>query len=54
MNSFIYTLYPKRYLNSLEKKLQRLGQEKKIDLEMFLITRLILEFTLFIVLVLVS
>lgn len=53
MNSFIYTLYPKRYLNSLEKKLQRLGQEKKIDLEMFLITRLILEFTLFIVLLLV-
>ena len=48
MNSFIYMLYPKRYINSLEKKFKRLGSSNKIDINIFLITRLILEFILFI------
>ena len=52
MNSFIYMLYPKRYINSLEKKLKRLGSSNKIDINIFLITRLILEFILFILLLL--
>ena len=50
MNSFIYMLYPKRYINSLEKKFKRLGSSNKIDINIFLITRLILEFILFILL----
>ena len=53
MNSFIYMLYPKRYINSLEKKFKRLGSSNKIDINIFLITRLILEFILFILLLLI-
>ncbi len=53
MNSFIYMLYPKRYINSLEKKFKRLGSSNKIDINIFLITRLILEFIIFILLLLI-
>ena len=48
MNNFVKTLYPKKYLHSLNKKIRRLGIDNKMNLDSFLITRLLIEFILFI------
>ena len=53
MNNFVKTLYPKKYLLSLNKKIRRLGIDNKMNLDSFLITRLLIEFILFIGLLLI-
>lgn len=53
MNNFVKTLYPKKYLHSLNKKIRRLGIDNKMNLDSFLITRLLIEFILFIGLLLI-
>ena len=53
MNNFVKTLYPKKYLLSLNKKIKRLGIDNKMNLDTFLLTRLLIEFALFIGLLLI-
>lgn len=53
MNNFVKVLYPKKYLVNLNKKIKRLGINNKIRIDTFLITRLLLEFIIFIVLLLI-
>ena len=52
MNNFVKVLYPKKYLVNLNKKIRRLGINNKIRIDTFLITRLLMEFIIFIVLLL--
>lgn len=53
MNNFVKVLYPKKYLVDLNKKIRRLGINNKIRIDTFLITRLLMEFIIFIVLLLI-
>ena len=53
MNNFINSVYPKKYLDDLNSRLAKLGSESKISLSTFLISRLVIEFLLFIVLILI-
>ena len=53
MNNFVKVLYPKKYLVNLNKKIKRLGINNKIRMDTFLITRLLMEFIIFIVLLLI-
>ena len=53
MNNFVKVLYPKKYLVNLNKKIIRLGKDNKISIDTFLITRLLMEFIIFIVLLLI-
>ena len=53
MNNFVKVLYPKKYLVNLNKKIKRLGTNNKIRMDTFLITRLLMEFIIFIVLLLI-
>lgn len=53
MNNFVKVLYPKKYLVNLNKKIRRLGINNKISIDTFLITRLLMEFIIFIVLLLI-
>lgn len=53
MNNFVKVLYPKKYLINLNKKIRRLGINNKIRIDTFLITRLLMEFIIFIVLLLI-
>lgn len=53
MNNFVKVLYPKKYLFNLNKKIKRLGIDNKINIDTFLITRLLMEFIIFIVLLLI-
>lgn len=53
MNNFVKVLYPKKYLVNLNKKIKRLGINNKIRIDTFLITRLLMEFIIFIVLLLI-
>lgn len=53
MNNFVKILYPKKYLVNLNKKIKRLGIDNKIRIDTFLITRLLMEFIIFIVLLLI-
>lgn len=53
MNNFVKVLYPKKYLVNLNKKIIRLGKDNKISIDAFLITRLLMEFIIFIVLLLI-
>lgn len=53
MNNFVKVLYPKKYLVNLNKKIKRLGIDNKISIDTFLITRLSIEFIIFIVLLLI-
>lgn len=53
MNNFVKVLYPKKYLVNLNKKIKRLGIDNKIRIDTFLITRLLMEFIIFIVLLLI-
>lgn len=53
MNNFVKVLYPKKYLVNLNKKIKRLGTNNKIRIDTFLITRLLMEFIIFIVLLLI-
>lgn len=53
MNNFVKVLYPKKYLVNLNKKIRRLGINNKIRIDAFLITRLLMEFIIFIVLLLI-
>ncbi len=53
MNNFVKVLYPKKYLINLNKKIKRLGINNKIRIDTFLITRLLMEFIIFIVLLLI-
>lgn len=53
MNNFINSVYPKKYLDDLNSRLAKLGSETKISLSTFLISRLVIEFLLFIVLILI-
>ena len=53
MNNFVKVLYPKKYLGNLNKKIRRLGINNKIRIDTFLITRLLMEFIIFIVLLLI-
>lgn len=53
MNNFVKVLYPKKYLVNLNKKIKRLGIDNKINIDTFLITRLLMEFIIFIVLLLI-
>lgn len=53
MNSFVKVVYPKKYLLTLSKKIKRLGNENKMRIDTFLITRLLIEFIMFIGLLLI-
>ena len=53
MNNFVKVLYPKKYLVNLNKKIRRLGINNNIRIDTFLITRLLMEFIIFIVLLLI-
>lgn len=53
MNNFVKVLYPKKYLVNLNKKIKRLGIDNKIRIDTFLITRLLMEFIIFIGLLLI-
>ena len=53
MNSFVKVVYPKKYLLTLSKKIKRLGNENKLRIDTFLITRLLIEFVMFIGLLLI-
>lgn len=53
MNNFVKILYPKKYLVNLNKKIKRLGIDNKIRIDTFLITRLLMEFIIFIGLLLI-
>lgn len=53
MNNFVKVLYPNKYLVNLNKKIKRLGIDNKINIDTFLITRLLMEFIIFIVLLLI-
>lgn len=53
MNNFVKVLYPKKYLVNLNKKIRRLGINNKVRIDTFLITRLLMEFIIFIVLLLI-
>ena len=53
MNNFVKVLYPKKYLVNLNKKIRILGINNKIRIDTFLITRLLMEFIIFIVLLLI-
>lgn len=53
MNNFVKVLYPKKYLVNLNKKIKRLGIDNKIRIDNFLITRLLMEFIIFIGLLLI-
>ena len=53
MNNFVKVLYSKKYLVNLNKKIRRLGINNKIRIDTFLITRLLMEFIIFIVLLLI-
>ena len=53
MNSFVKVVYPKKYLRTLSKKIKRLGNENKMRIDTFLITRLLIEFVMFIGLLLI-
>lgn len=53
MNSFVKVIYPKKYLLTLSKKIKRLGNENKMRIDTFLITRLLIEFVMFIGLLLI-
>lgn len=53
MNNFVKVLYPKKYLINLNKKIKRLGINNKIRIDTFLITRLLMEFIIFIGLLLI-
>ena len=53
MNNFVKVLYPKKYLVNLNKKIKRLGINNKIRIDTFLTTRLLMEFIIFIVLLLI-
>lgn len=53
MNNFVKVLYPKKYLVNLNKKIIMLGKDNKISIDAFLITRLLMEFIIFIVLLLI-
>ena len=53
MNSFVKVVYPKKYLLTLSKKIKRLGNENKMRIYTFLITRLLIEFVMFIGLLLI-
>lgn len=53
VNNFINSVYPKKYLDDLNSRLAKLGSESKISLSTFLISRLVIEFLLFIVLILI-
>ncbi len=53
MNSFVKVIYPKKYLLTLNKKIKRLGSDNKMSMDTFLITRLLIEFILFISLLLI-
>ena len=53
MNNFVKVLYPKKYLVNLHKTLSRLGKDNKISIDTFLITRILMEFIIFIVLLLI-
>ena len=53
MNSFVKVVYPKKYLLTLSKKIKRLGNENKMRIDTFLITRLLIEFAMFIGLLLI-
>lgn len=53
MNSFVKVIYPKKYLLTLSKKIKRLGNENKMRIDTFLITRLLIEFAMFIGLLLI-
>lgn len=53
MNSFVKVVYPKKYLLTLSKKIKRLGNENKMRIDTFLITRLLIEFVMFIGLLLI-
>ena len=48
MNSFVKVIYPKKYLLTLSKKIKRLGNDNKMRIDTFLITRLLIEFVMFI------
>ena len=53
MNSFVKVIYPKKYLLNLSKKIKRLGNDNKMRIDTFLITRLLIEFVMFIGLLLI-
>ena len=53
MNSFVKVVYPEKYLLTLSKKIKRLGNENKMRIDTFLITRLLIEFIMFIGLLLI-
>lgn len=53
VNNFINSVYPKKYLDYLNNRLAKLGSDGKISLSSFLISRLVIEFLLFIVLILI-
>lgn len=53
MNSFVKVIYPKKYLLTLSKKIKRLGNENKMRIDTFLITRLLIEFVMLIGLLLI-
>ena len=53
MNSFVKVVYPEKYLLTLSKKIKRLGNENKMRIDTFLITRLLIEFVMFIGLLLI-
>ena len=53
MNSFVKVVYPKKCLLTLSKKIKRLGNENKMRIDTFLITRLLIEFVMFIGLLLI-
>ena len=53
MNSFVKVIYPKKYLLTLSKKIKRLGNDNKMRIDTFLITRLLIEFVMFICLLLI-
>lgn len=53
MNSFVKVVYPKKYLLTLSKKIKKLGNENKMRIDTFLITRLLIEFVMFIGLLLI-
>lgn len=53
MNSFVKVIYPKKYLLTLSKKIKRLGNDNKMRIDTFLITRLLIEFVMFIGLLLI-
>lgn len=53
MNSFVKVIYPKKYLLTLSKKIKRLGNDNKMHIDTFLITRLLIEFVMFIGLLLI-